>query len=86
MQTQTVFRAGNSSVVAIPKNIASDLGIKPGQKVVVEKDETGEGVIIKKAVKTSKRLSNLSVDKDFKRWWREFLKENAEILDELAVR
>lgn len=35
MQIQKVFKAGNSNVVAIPKNIARDLGIKPGQKVAV---------------------------------------------------
>lgn len=35
MQIQTVFKAGNSSVVAIPKNIARELGIKPGKKVAI---------------------------------------------------
>ena len=35
MQIQTVFKAGNSSVVAIPKAIAKELGIKAGKKVAV---------------------------------------------------
>lgn len=36
MQVQTVFKAGNSNVVAIPSDISREMGIKPGQKVLVE--------------------------------------------------
>ncbi|KKR30380.1 MAG: hypothetical protein UT61_C0008G0036 [Candidatus Woesebacteria bacterium GW2011_GWA1_39_8] len=36
MQIQTVFKAGNSNVVAIPKDISKKLGLKKGSRVVVE--------------------------------------------------
>ena len=84
MQVQKVFRAGNSNVIAIPKDLSEELGIKPGQKVVVEKDPNGEGVIMRKAGKV--KVHKLAVDKEFKKWWDIFIEENAEILDELAVR
>ncbi|MFZ5933213.1 MAG: AbrB/MazE/SpoVT family DNA-binding domain-containing protein [Patescibacteria group bacterium] len=82
MQIQTVFRAGNSNVVAIPKDLSRELGIKPGQKVVIEKTE-GEELVIRKARDRSKKIS---ADEEFRRWWKAFLKDNAGILDELAVR
>lgn len=81
MQIQTVFKAGNSNVVAIPKELERDLGIETGQKVFVEKADE-ETFVVRKISKNKK----ISADTEFKRWWREFLKENAEILDELAVR
>ena len=40
MQIQTVFKAGNSNVVAIPKDLSKELGFKSGQKVVVEKTDS----------------------------------------------
>lgn len=84
MAEQTVFRAGNSNVVAIPKDLSKQLGIKPGQKVVVEPGTTGE-LVIRKVSKTGKG-KRLDPNKELKRWWDAFLKENAEILDELALR
>ena len=38
MQTQTVFKAGNSDVVAIPKSLGKDTGITSGKKVVVKQE------------------------------------------------
>lgn len=84
MQTQTVFRAGNSNVVAIPKSISKDLGLKKGSKVVVEKAPDGDRFVVRKAAiaKSAKSVA----DKEFKKWLKDVLKEDAEILDELAVR
>jgi antitoxin component of MazEF toxin-antitoxin module len=84
MQFQTVFKAGNSSVITIPKPLARELGIRPGQKVVVEKTSSGDGLIISKVGKSGVKRARL--DAEFKKWLEVFLKENAEILDELAVR
>lgn len=81
MQIQKVFKAGNSNVVAIPKDLAKELGFKEGQKVIVEK--TSDEVLVIRKVSKKKILSP---DIEFKRWWKKFLKENAQILDELAVR
>ena len=83
VQIQTVFKAGNSNVVAIPKDLSKELGFKSGQKVVVEKTDS-EDLLVRKVSKT--KSVKLSPDLEFKRWWKEFLKENAEILDELAIR
>jgi len=84
MQIQTVFRAGNSNVVAIPKQLSKELGLKPGQKVFVEKDQASEAIVISKASKLKAKKSATS--KEFKKWLKEALKEDAEILDELALR
>ena len=87
MNTQTIFKTGNSSVVAIPRHILKDLGLKTGQKVTVV--QTDDGVVIKKVkrgvnpvTKTVKSKAN----KDFQEWYEVFIKENGEILDELSVR
>lgn len=84
MQTQTVFRVGNSDVVTIPKFIGDDFGIKTGQKVVVDKAPNGEGILIRKLVKTLK-TDETKVNLEFKKWLKDTLKEDKEILDELAL-
>ncbi len=45
MQIQTVFRAGNSEVVALPKS----LGFKFGDKVIVDRGLTSGSAFISKA-------------------------------------
>ena len=80
MQTQTIFRAGNSDVVAIPQPLLREVGFKRGQEVVVSKDDSGEAIVIEKSGKKSQRKDK------FKKWFDAFLKENGEILDELALR
>ena len=85
MQIQTVFKAGNSNVVAIPKNLSNELKIKPGQEVVVTKIPGEDAIIIKKATKTKKTKEGV-INKEFKIWLDKALKEDREILDELAVR
>lgn len=84
MQIQTVFRAGNSNVVAIPKSIGDSAGIKSGQKVIVEELPDGNGVVVRKMTKVSKKREG--VNREFKKWLKEALEEDAEILDELANR
>lgn len=83
MQIQTVFRAGNSNVVAIPKDLSRDLGIRPGLKIIVEKGSEDE-LIVRKITKD--KVKRLPPGEEFKRWWKTFLKDNSGILDELAVR
>jgi antitoxin component of MazEF toxin-antitoxin module len=83
MQAQTVFRAGNSGVVAIPSELQKETGIKTGTKVYVEKTDEND-IIIKKTTKKSENAVSSSLE--FKNWWKEFLKENSDILDELALR
>lgn len=82
MQIQTVFKAGNSDVIAIPKHLSEETGIKSGIKIVVDKVEGG--IFVRKAEKQKPKKN--AVNKEFKKWLGEVLKEDAEILNELAER
>lgn len=86
MSIQKVFRAGNSDVVAIPREAAMEAGLAVGQPVKVEVMANGEGIKISKTSKTVSTKSKKVTDKEFEKWWKTFEKENGEILDELAVR
>ena len=81
METQVIFQAGNSIVVAIPKSF----GFKKGEKVSVEKTSDDEGVITVKKVSAKKQNPSAS-STEFKKWLSNVLEEDAEILDELADR
>ena len=83
MKTQTVFKAGNSNVVAVPKYLLRELKIKSGQEVIVAKLPDAEAIVIKKAVGQTK--TKKAARKEFDKWLNIFMKENGEILDELAV-
>ena len=82
MTTQTIFQAGNSSVVAIPAQYLADMNMSTGHKVIIDKidDDT---IMIKKV---STKISNKKSDLEFQKWLGGFMAENAEILDELADR
>lgn len=81
MQTQVIFQAGNSSVVAIPKSF----GFKKGERVLVEKISDNEDAIAIKKV-SAKKANGSAASKEFKKWLTNVLEEDAEILDELADR
>ena len=85
MRIQTVFKAGNSNVVAIPKNLSEELQIKPGQKVRVEKSSDEDAIIIRKTA-NSKTAKTKPITKEFKNWLDKVLEEDKEIFDELANR
>ena len=78
MYTQTIFQAGNSDVVAIPRG----LGLVRGDRVVVE-SIADDAVMIKKA---HARIKPTKSEAGFQKWLKVFLQENSEILDELANR
>lgn len=85
MKEQKVFRAGNSkTVVAIPQEISKRAGLKTGQLVVV--DYIDDAVVIRRPQKKSAVKSEIKMSQEFSRWLKNVLKEDAEILDELAVR
>lgn len=83
---QTVFYAGNSLVVSIPKPIIEELGIKPGQTVRVEKLGDGGEIVVKTEITKKKKKKLTASDKEFAKWLDKFLKEDAALLDELATR
>ena len=87
MNTQTVFQAGNSIVVAIPKHIARDFKLDAGHKVVVDKSSDGEAIVVKPVRKTdiaSKKRS--ASDTEFQNWLNMVLEEDKGLLDELSRR
>lgn len=81
MQLQTIFQAGNSDVVALPR----ELGFKRGDKVILEKVSDNENLVTIKKV-SAKKTKNPTSDVEFKKWLNTVLVEDAEILDELANR
>ncbi len=81
MQTQRVFQAGNSQVVAIPKAF----GFRVGHKVIVEKTPDGTGLVIRRAER-AKKVSKTKSEAEFQSWLTMMLKEDKELLDELANR
>jgi antitoxin component of MazEF toxin-antitoxin module len=84
MQTQSIFKVGNSHVVAIPAHLMKDLGLKNGQKVVVEKSPDTDAVTVTpygRATKTPTKITQ-----EFHLWLESFLTEDKELLDELAAR
>jgi AbrB family looped-hinge helix DNA binding protein len=85
MQIQTVFKAGNSNVVAIPKDISKKLGLKKGSKVVVEATPDNT-IVVSKAESKKGMVVKDKMSGEFKKWLEKVLKEDKEILDELSVR
>ncbi len=86
MQIQKVFQAGNSQVVAIPKALALELGFRVGHKVVMEKTLNGKGLVIMRADEGVIKTVKPKTDGEFQSWLTQFIEENGEILDELAIR
>lgn len=86
MAIQKIFQAGNSHVVAIPKDLAREVGLQIGHKVVMEKTPNGRGVIIMHADEVVKAPSKTKSGAEFQLWLSQFMEENGEILDELANR
>lgn len=82
MYTQNLFQAGNSQVVAIPRELFDDMGFQKGQKVFVDKAD--DAIVIKKSI--AKKAVAPASRTEFKKWLDTVLKEDAEILDELADR
>lgn len=86
MKIQKTFQAGNSQVVAIPKALAREIGLEIGHKVVMEKTSDNLGFIIKRADEGVKKASKKKSDVEFQSWITQFMEENGETLDELAIR
>jgi antitoxin component of MazEF toxin-antitoxin module len=57
MQVQTVFKAGNSNVVAIPKFMSEELGLAKGSKVQLELAVDRKTLLISKAGSARRSLS-----------------------------
>lgn len=83
MYTQTVFEAGNSTVVTIPKEIVRKLNLKPGSRVTVKFSSEDSHFVVEKSAPIKQTKKSAS-QKEFKSWLAQTLEEDSEILDELA--
>lgn len=85
MPIQTIFKAGNSNVVAMPINMMREMQINPGDKVDVTRNDRDNSIVIKKIASSNAKQSQKSANAEFKAWLETFMDENGETLDELAV-
>lgn len=87
MLAQKIFGAGNSDVVSLPKDLVKELGFKRGDKVIVSRLMEEDAIVIRKHKKTTKKSKEkTAVSAEFKKWLKDVLKEDKEILDELSLR
>lgn len=84
MQIQTVFKAGNSNVVAIPSEFVETYGFNTGLQVMLNTYDHGETLVIKKVLKTKSKKNASKASQEFEMWLENTLDEDAEILDGLA--
>lgn len=81
--TGKIFKAGNSNAVVIPRLMLLELGIKTGQKVVIERVPDTEAILV---APMTKKTTQTGVSAEFKKWLKNFLQEDALLLNELAQR
>ena len=58
--TQKVLRVGSSAAVTIPKKSLEELGLKPGDEVIVEVDRKSKAVSIRPSQKMTKRQERIA--------------------------
>lgn len=75
---QTIIRIGNSVGVVIPKSLRANLRV--GSKVVV--DRKGEDIV----VKPHRKKVAKGVDPKFLKMVDDFMKDHADVLEQLATR
>lgn len=74
--TQKVLKVGSSAAVTIPKRTLENLGLKVGDKVVVEVDKRRRKVLIEPAIK--------EVDRELLEWTKKFIERYRLALEALA--
>lgn len=68
MQTQTIYKTGNSSVVTIPSNYVEEYGYQPGVKVKVIPVANGESLMLEKIKKSKLQKTSPKVSLEFNKW------------------
>ena len=81
MQIQTVFKAGNSDVVAIPPEVKKRTGLKTGSNIVVDVASDGKTVVI---TEVGSKAAKSFITPNFLNWLDNFNKEYGSALQELA--
>lgn len=80
---QTITQVGNSAGLILSKPLLEEAKIKIGTKVNISYKKDLGGLFIE-LPKNNKQ--SLSKSTEFNEWLHQFMKENGEILDELATR
>ncbi len=86
---QTVIKIGNSLGITLPAQYARAAGITKGSKVDVTHDPLQNITIIKSTPSKTQAITkktDTKSDAEYQKWLSQFMEENGEILDELAVR
>lgn len=83
MQLQTIFKAGNSDVVAIPLEVRKKTGLKTGSNIIVEVAPDGETVVISKA---GNNINRSFITPGFINWLGDFNKKYGSALRDLATK
>ncbi|MBI3626433.1 AbrB/MazE/SpoVT family DNA-binding domain-containing protein [Candidatus Uhrbacteria bacterium] len=73
---QKLLKVGSSAAVTIPKKSLAQLGLKVGNKVVVEVDTKTRSVLIK--------APDATVDQDLVKWTKKFIERYRPALQALA--
>lgn len=86
MAIQKVFQAGNSQVVAIPKDLVRELGFRVGHKVVMTKTPDGQGLVVMRVEEGPSKKTKAKSNKEFDQWLAMILEEDKDLIQELAKR
>ena len=79
---QTVIKIGNSVGVVIPQVLQKDSMLKPGDRVIIEKDTMSDSFIVSK--KGNAKRS--SITPEFLGWLKKFNQKHKDALAQLAKR
>lgn len=74
---------GNSNATIIPSSVLREAKWRRGQKLAIDYISQAEGVFIRPIKKATAPSRS---EKEFQSWLNTFLREDAELLDELAHR
>lgn len=82
---QKIIKVGNSAAITIPKRYLESIGVRVGSPIIVSLDPNIKQLIVdvpEKKIKTK----HAKLSHEFQGWLNAFLKEDANLLDELASR
>lgn len=82
MYTQTIYAAGNSLAITIPKEIVRKFNLKRGHRVTITPADQNRLVV--ETTSIAKPVKKAASEKEFQTWLAQTLEEDSEILDELA--
>jgi len=81
MQLQTIFKAGNSDVVALSSEVKKKTGLKTGSNIMVDVASDGKTVMVSEV---NGKANKSFITPSFLNWLDDFNKEYGPALQELA--